>query len=412
MEIASVKLEKKPVAVLIPYANNARTHDEKQIKQIASSIKEFGFNNPVLIDQDCGIIAGHGRVQAAELLGLKDIPTITLPHLSEAQKKAYILADNRMALNAGWDAELLKLELNDLSKLDFDLGLTGFEDNEIAEFLKEEINPVGDPDSIPEMPIEPVSKQGDIWILGNHRLMCADSTSIDSVDKVMNGDKADLLFTDPPYNQETEGGFKGEIGKSLKKQSSEIEHLCNFEPKDFLQILPTIFNKNQMNAYIFCNKDLIVDYLIAARENKYSYNILIWKKPNAIPLGGSFRPDIEYLITFRKSAIWNSGIKEVSYSKVMEFERVKNKTHPTMKPVELIENQVRISSNSGSIVVDLFGGSGSTLIACDKTGRAARVVEFDPKYVDVIIKRWQEYTGKSAILENTDKTYSELSDGS
>jgi len=317
-----------------------------------------------------------------------------------------------MALNAGWDAELLKLELNDLSKLDFDLGLTGFEDNEIAEFLKEEINPVGDPDSIPEMPIEPVSKQGDIWILGNHRLMCADSTSIDSVDKVMNGDKADLLFTDPPYNQETEGGFKGEIGKSLKKQSSEIEHLCNFEPKDFLQILPTIFNKNQMNAYIFCNKDLIVDYLIAARENKYSYNILIWKKPNAIPLGGSFRPDIEYLITFRKSAIWNSGIKEVSYSKVMEFERVKNKTHPTMKPVELIENQVRISSNSGSIVVDLFGGSGSTLIACDKTGRAARVVEFDPKYVDVIIKRWQEYTGKSAILENTDKTYSELSNGS
>ncbi len=211
-----MEIIKKKINKLIGYINNARTHDENQIKQIASSIKEFGFNNPILIDSDGGIIAGHGRVQAAQLLNISEVPTIELPHLSEAQKKAYILADNRMALNAGWDTELLKLELTNLDELNFDLSLIGFDDEEIAEFLKEDLEPQSDEDAVPEIPEIPISKEGDVWILGNHRVMCGDSTSIDAVEKLMDGNKADMVFTDPPYGM-SYGGGRAQGNHSLNK---------------------------------------------------------------------------------------------------------------------------------------------------------------------------------------------------
>lgn len=393
MEIKEVE-----VSALIPYAKNSRTHDDAQVAQIAASIKEFGWTNPILVDGTKGVIAGHGRLLAARKLGMAKVPTIELKDMTEAQKKAYVIADNKLALNAGWDTNFLSLELQELKDQDFDLTLLGFDDKELDALLAPEVTEgLTDEDSVPDTPIEPKTKLGDIYILGNHRLMCGDSINIDHVEKLMNGEKADLVLTDPPYSIETQGGFKGEIGKSLRKQASSIEFIANFEPAEFLNILPLVFQSNKFNAYIFCNKDLLPDYLLWARNNKISFNVLIWKKPNAIPIGDSHRPDIEYLLLFRKSAIWNNGIKGVNYSRCLEYGREKG-LHPTMKPVALLENEIYISSNTQSIVFDFFGGSGSTLIACEKTNRCARLIELDPKYCDVIVKRWEDFTGKKAVL--------------
>jgi len=403
------QIEARSIDSLIPYANNSRTHSDAQVSQVAASIKEFGFTNPVLIDEQGGIIAGHGRVMAAKKLGLAEVPCVVLDGLSEAQKKAYIIADNKLALNSGWDADMLKVEMERLGELGFDLSLTGFDDIELGELFgePEQIEGLTDEDEVPEAPETPVSVLGDVWLLGNHRLMCGDSTSIDAVERLMAGQKADFVLTDPPYNQEIDGGFKGEIGASLKKQSGDIAHLCNFEPETVLPILPIAHKKGIMNATIFCNKDLVPRYLNWAVDNKYSFNILVWKKPSAIPLGGSYQPDVEYCLVFRRSAKFNTKQQGVSYSKVLEHKR-ETGLHPTMKPVDMLENQVKIVSDSGDLCLDLFGGSGSTLIACEKTGRNAFLMELSPHYCDVIVRRWQDFTGKQAIHEATGKTYAEL----
>jgi len=394
-----MEITNKPIDSLIPYAKNARVHDEAQIAQIAGSIKEFGFNNPVLIDKNNGIIAGHGRVMAARKLGLTEIPTILLDHLNETQRKAYILADNRIAINSTWDNEMLSLELMDI-KDDVSLAMLGFNVDELNALLNptELTEGLTDEDAVPDVPEEPKTKLGDIYQLGNHRLMCGDSTDVELLNKLLENQSVDLVFTDPPYRMEAEGGSNQPIGRAAAKLGEAIKHLCDFDPIAFLNALPTVFKSNYMNSYIFCNKDLVPDYLNWAVEAGYSFNILFWKKPNAIPLGGQHRPDVEYLLTFRKSAIWNNGLKNVNYSKSLEHNRDIGKDHPTKKPVELIENQIKISSNNDSIVLDLFGGSGSTLIACEKTGRKARLMELDPKYCDVIIKRWEDFTGKKAVL--------------
>lgn len=398
-------LEYRKTGILIPYARNSRTHSEAQVQQIASSIKEFGFTNPVLIDDENGIIAGHGRVQAAQLLGMAEVPCIVLSGLSEAKKRAYIIADNKLALNAGWNDEMLRLEFEDLKAMDFDLNLTGFSADEIDKLMPNVVEGLTDEDAVPETPETPVTVLGDVWILGNHRLMCGDSTSIDAVEKLMDGQKADMVFTDPPYRMQVEGGSNQPIGRAACKLGEAIKDLCDFDPQEFLGVLPTVFEKNKMNAYVFCNKDLVPDYLTWGVKAGYSFNILFWKKPNAIPLGGSHRPDVEYLLVFRKSAIWNNALKDVSYSKCLEYGRENSTPHPTMKPVGMIENQIKISSNNNSPVLDLFGGSGSTLIACEKTGRINRSMELDPKYCDVIVKRWQEYTGKQATHAETGEVF-------
>jgi DNA modification methylase len=387
------------VELLIPYAKNARTHSDEQVAQIAGSIKEFGFNNPVLVDADNSVIAGHGRLMAARKLGLKEVPVVKLEHLTESQRKAYVLADNRIALNSGWDTSMLTLELQDL-KDEIDLSLLGFDADELDAMLNpiEETEGLTDEDAVPEVPVEPKTKLGDVYILGNHRLMCGDSTSIDAIEKLMNGDVAELVFTDPPYRMEVEGGSNQLVGRAAAKLGEMIKHLCEFDPVAFLNTLPTVFKKNTLNAYIFCNKDLVPDYLHWAVESGYAFNILFWKKPNAIPLGGQHRPDVEYLLVFRKSAVWNNGLKDVNYSKCLEHGRDIGKDHPTKKPVELIENQVKISSTPNSVVLDFFGGSGSTMIACEKQSRKSRLMELDPKYCDVIVKRWEDFTGKKATL--------------
>lgn len=392
------KIEWQSVEKLIPYAKNARTHSDEQVAQIAGSIKEFGFNNPVLVDKDNSIIAGHGRVMAARKLGMDKVPVVILDHLTESQRKAYILADNRIALNSGWDSSMLSVELQDL-KDDIDLSLLGFDPDELDSLLNpvEETEGLTDEDAVPEVPVEPKTKLGDIYILGNHRLMCGDSTSITDVEKLMDGQKADFILTDPPYNQETEGGFKGNIGASLKKQSADIEHMCNFDPKTVLPNFLIVMQNSKMNATVFCNKDLVPDYLNWSRDCKFAFNILVWKKPSAIPLGGSYQPDIEYCLVFRKSAKFNTKQTDTSYSKVLEYKRELG-LHPTMKPVKMLENQIKIVSDENDICVDFFGGSGSTLIACEQLRRKAYLMELDPKYCDVIVKRWEDFTGKKATL--------------
>ena len=397
----------KKTGELIPYINNAKEHPDDQISQIAGSIKEFGFNVPILIDQDNQLIAGHGRLLAAKKLKLKEVPCIELKHLTDIQKKAFILADNKLNLNTGFNMELLSLELQSIldEKPDFDFDNIGFGKDELDDLLKDldTGNMLDDSkeDEVPEIPEEPIVKLGDVIELGKHRLICGDSTDKDTVDKLMQGEKADLVFTDPPYRIQTKGGKRSDLSKSLQKQGQSIEFIADFDPKDFLYVLPSVFNKN-MNAYIFCNKELVPDYLNWCKKNKYSFNILIWKKPNAIPICDSHRPDIEYMLLFRKNAIWNHGLKNVNYSRLIESSR-ETGLHPTMKPINIIENELLISSNKNSNVVDFFGGSGSTLIACEKTKRICYGVELDPKYCDVIIQRCFEYTGINDIKINGKK---------
>ena len=396
------------VASLIPYARNSRTHSEAQVAKIAASIREFGFLNPIIVDGDSGIIAGHGRLMAAHKLGLDEVPTVQAAHLTEAQKRAYVIADNRLALDAGWDIDMLKVELADLNLADFDLSLTGFDADELANFLAEPTEGLTDDDAVPEVPAVPVTVEGDVWLLGRHRLMCGDSTSIDAVERLMDGAKPALVFTDPPYRMAVEGGSDQPIGRAAAKLGEMIKHLCEFDPVAFLSTLSSVFADGKMNAYVFCNKDLVPDYLNWAVSSGYNFNILFWKKPNAIPLGGNHRPDVEYLLLFRRSAIWNNAVAGVNYSKCLEFSRELSKDHPTLKPVDLISNELLISSNSGSVVLDFFGGSGSTLIACEKNGRDCRMMELDPKYCDVIITRWQDFTGQTATLESTGQAFGEL----
>ena len=386
-----LKIEYIDINSIKPYKNNAKLHPKEQIEQIKKSIRQFGMDDPIGIWKD-EIVEGHGRLLACKELGFTEVPVIKLDHLSDEERKAYTLAHNKLTMNSDFDLDILNSELDnilniDMSDFGFDLDLEDEEEKEIIE------------DEVPEVPEEPKTKLGDIYQLGNHRLMCGDSTNPDDVTKLMNGVKADMVFTDPPYRMEAQGGSNQWVGRQAAKLGESIKDLCDFNPTEFLNRLNELF-ENNMNAYIFCNKDLVPDYLNWGIENNYSFNILFWKKPNALPLGGQHRPDTEYLLFFRKNAIWNNGLENVSYSKCLEFSRDNSTDHPTMKPLGLIGNELKISSNENSIIVDLFGGSGSTLIACEQLNRKCYMMELDPHYIDVIIQRWENFTGEKAVLLN------------
>lgn len=390
-----------PCVELRPHPKNRNRHGDDQIQRLAKLLAYQGVRAPIVVSNRSGfIVKGHGTLLAIQANGWDKAPVVLQDFESDEVEYAFIQSDNAISSWAELDLAGINVDLADLGP-DFDLDMLGIKDF-ILEPL-EKLPPGCDEDEVPEH-VEAKTKLGDIYILGNHRLVCGDSTNISDVDKLMNGEKADMVFTDPPYNQETDGGLNGPIGSALRKQSREIEHLCDFDPSMFLNVLPTVFEKNKLNAYCFCNKDLVVDYLKWARDSGYAYNILIWKKPSAIPIGGSYRPDVEYLLIFRRSGIFNGGLSDVNYSKVLEHKRELNKVHPTMKPVEMIENQLVIASNLSSPVLDLFGGSGSTLIACENTNRRCFMMELDPHYCDVIIARWEKYTGKKAELINSTAT--------
>lgn len=402
-----MNIEHLSLGELIPFAKNSRTHDDAQVAQIAASIKEFGFTNPILIDEQNGIIAGHGRLLAARKLQLSKVPCIRLSHLTDAQKRAYVIADNKLALNAGWDDEMLALELGDLQDMEFDLSLTGFSTDEINALLTPTVvEGLTDEDAVPEVPDEPVTKLGDVWILGNHRLMCGDSTSIDAVEKLMNGNKADMIFTDPPYGvsytgglQNSKDGLKGEAREMIKNDDIDL------------------YEEAVTVASMVCDGPVFMFYADTVPFGLYRgiesvggevVALLIWKKKGGYgALGASYKPNHEPCVLWKKKGSKLNFIGATNENRVWEEDKEGvNKLHPTQKPVSIPKRA--ISNHKADIVLDLFGGSGSTLIACESLGRTARLMELDPKYCDVIVQRWQEFTGKTVFLESTNEPFVKL----
>lgn len=400
-------IEKISVDKLIPYANNARTHSDEQVAQIAASIREFGFNNPVLIAEDDTIIAGHGRVMAARKLNLSEVPCLRLSHLTETQRKAYILADNKLALNAGWENNLLSLELTELADSGFDITLTGFTQEEIDALTPVEVTEgLTDEDAVPEPPAEPITKPGDIWILGKHRLMCGDSTSIDALERLCNGQLVDMWLTDPPYNVAYEGKTKDAL--TIKNDAMEDSEFRQFLRDSY--IAADAVMKPGAVFYIWHADSEGYNFRGAAYDSGWKVRqCLIWKKQTMV-MG---RQDYHWkhepcLYGWKEGAghLWAADRKQTT---ILEFDRPsRNGEHPTMKPVALFEYQMLNNTKGGDIVLDSFGGSGTTLIAAEKNGRIARLMELDPKYCDVIVKRWEDFTGKKATLESDGQEFDEV----
>jgi len=419
VQIKTVSVEK-----LIPYVRNSRTHSDGQVAQIAASIKEFGWTNPILVDGESGVIAGHGRLLAARKLGQKEVPVIELKHMTESQKRAYVIADNQLAMNAGWDTTLLSLELSDLKEQGFEMDILGFDPKELDKLLEpEQVEGLTDEDAVPETPVEPKTKLGDIYQLGNHRLMCGDSTSIDAVEKLMDGRNANFCFTSPPYADQRE--YNG--GKELS-----TEHLATFIRTasgfcDFFAVNLGLSRKNgEINQYWD-------DYINEAKN--CGLKLLSWNIWNREGMGGSignmtamFPIEHEWIFVFGgdvkdvnrtrdnkhggesgKSTIRQKGGETTPNSWAInkkgkigtvftcDFARGK-KEHPAMFPVEFPIGYIEACTDAGDTVYEPFGGAGSTLIACEKTNRHARLMELDPKYCDVIVKRWEDFTGKKAVL--------------
>ena len=405
-----MKIEQRPIEALIPYINNSRKHSDEQVAQIAASIKEFGWTNPILVDGTNGIIAGHGRLLAARKLGMDKVPVIELAHLSDTQKKALIIADNKLALNADWDTELLTIELNELISDDFALDILGFDKDELDALLNV-IEPnagLTDEDAVPETPIEPKTKLGDIYILGNHRLMCGDSTSIDAVEKLMDGKKADMVFTDPPYNigfggtmssTSKDGVLQSYVTENAKHRPIQNDKKSESEFYDFIiEVLSIVQIKCKGAWYISFGSANLHELLRPITDIGMEYkSIVIWVKNQSPMGGGAYRRKYEPIIYGNFSSDFYG--KPYAEDDVWEFNRTKkNDLHPTMKPVELVKNALNHGSKSGDVVLDLFGGSGSTMIASEEIGRKACLMELDPKYCDVIVQRWEDFTGKKAVL--------------
>tara|TARA_R110000824_G_C15174240_1_gene673176 strand:- start:471 stop:1712 length:1242 start_codon:yes stop_codon:yes gene_type:complete len=402
------EIEMRSTKELIPYARNTRTHSEEQVGQIAASIKEFGFTNPILVDQDNMIIAGHGRVMAANKLDLKEVPTIRLDYLTEAQKRAYVIADNRLALNADWDYEMLKVELKELDDLEFDVNLLGFEDKEIDILLAEPTEGLTDEDEVPDLPDEPVTKLGDLWQLGNHRLLCGDSTSIDAVDTLMDGNKADMVFTDPPYNA-LKSWKKDEANSETRLNPNEWFANDNMEWEDYYEFIKTSLTNIKTNSlYVCCDfriYPLLFNLLV---EDEYEIkHCIVWYK-NTWGLGKRYRFQHELIIYATKNN--PKFVGDNSQSDVWNVAVDRTTEHKTPKPVELPLKAITNTIEVNKICVDLFLGSGSTLLACEKSARKCFGIELDPKYCDLIINRWQDFTGKEAVHLELNKTYNELNE--
>lgn len=398
------ELETLNLKDLIPYARNSRTHSEDQVAQIAASIREFGFTNPVLIGQDNDIIAGHGRVMAASKLGLDKVPCIRLGYLTETQKKAYVIADNKLALNAGWDDELLAIELTELDAEGFNLDLTGFNDEELAALLNvQEVEGLTDEDEAPEPEENPVSVEGDIWQLGRHRLMCGDSTSIDAVEKLMDGRQANMLHTDPPYGVDYEG-----VPNDHLKDAQLEAFLHDALTCAYAVLAPA------SNVYVWHADITALEFISAFRSSGFTQArppTIQWVKPSLTMSQGDYHSQNEPCLFGWKTGSGRVRVKDRKQTTIWKCDRTTEaKVHPTMKPVELCQRAIENSSDINGIVLDLFGGSGSTLIACEKVSRDCRTMELDPKYCDVIVKRWQEFTGKEAIHEKSGKSYNEMRD--
>jgi DNA modification methylase len=393
------RIELWPTDRLRPYERNPRTHSEAQVDQLAASMVEFGWTNPILIDENAGILAGHGRLLAARKLGLAEVPVIRFEHLSEAQKRAYILADNQIALQAGWDDALLAEELAWLRDERFHLDLIGFDASELERLLALADGEAPSDDAegeLPEPPEDPVSKPGDLWVLGNHRLLCGDATVLTDIERVLDGQLADMCFTDSPYNVDYANSPKDKLrGKHRPILNDNLG--AGFEA--FLYDACVNVLSVTKGAVYWCMSSSELHTLqraFTAAGGKWS-TCVIWAK-HTFTLGrADYQRQYEPILYGWKDGSDHYWCGARDQGDVWFFDKpVRNDLHPTMKPVALVERAIRNSSKSRDIVLDPFGGSGSTLIACEKTGRQARLIELDPKYCDVIVERWQRLTGKTA----------------
>jgi DNA modification methylase len=417
------------ISELRPHPSNARTHSKRQIRQIANSIRKFGFNNPVLVDDGQKIVAGHGRVEAAKLLGMETVPTCRLSHLSEADKRAYILADNKLAEKAGWDRELLAIELQGLIDLDFEIELTGFELPEI-ELLLEEAREVkgaskSPEDQVPRCLSGPVVTQtGDLWLLGNHRLLCADARDQAAYEKLLEGAKAEFAFTDPPCTIAIEHNVadRGRVGHQDFAGNGKMKEA------EFIAFLETVFERLSENTMDGAIHQVCMDWrrmweVLAAGRKIYSElkNVCVWNKTNA-GMGSFYRSKHELIFVWKSGAAaqtknFRLGLHARNRTNVWDYPNVQSMRadgpqelvpHPRFKPVGLVADAIKDCSRRGALVLDPFCGSGSVLIAAERTGRKARAMEVDPAYVDAAVRRWQDYTGRAAVLAASGETFDSI----
>jgi DNA modification methylase len=410
------KVERRAVASLIPYAKNARTHSPAQIGQIAASIKEWGWTVPVLLDERDGIIAGHGRVLAAKKLGLVDVPCMVARGWSDAQRKAYALADNQLSLNAGWDEELLALEIAELQSLAFDTELIGFDDIELARILAERTGKT-DPDDAPEPPAVPVSALGDLWLLGDHRLVCGDSTTVESVDKALGGARPHLMVTDPPYGVEYDANWRNEPeklnlrshtalgGVNAKKRNATIGKVLNDDRSDWTAAW-ALYRGDV--AYVWHGERQGPD--LAVHFRKFGFeprNLIVWAKDGLVISRGHYHPQHEgcwYLVRKGATGHWAGDRKQSTLWQIPKNR--KNETgHSAQKPVECMRRPIENNSRPGDSVYEPFSGSGTTIIAGEMTGRRVLAIELSPVYVDVAVERWQNFTGREATHAETGETF-------
>jgi DNA modification methylase len=426
-----LNIEPRPIASLKPYARNPRTHSERQLRQIAESIRQFGFTNPVLIDADDGVIAGHGRIEAAKLLGLEQIPTIRLDQMSEAQKRAYVLADNKLAENAGWDRELLALELQYLTELelDFDVTITGFETAEI-DLLIDEMKmgeTVDKADQVPAVDSASVavSRLGDLWLLGKHRLLCADATKTESYARLLDGAQAQMVFTDPPYNVPIDGNVCGLGAIRHREFAMASGEMSATEFTDFLKTSLRLLAEYSADGSIhfICMDWRHMAELLAAGAEVYSElkNLCVWNKDNG-GMGSLYRSKHELVFVFKhgmakhinnielgrfgrnRTNVWDyPGVNSLHQGRLDDLAM-----HPTVKPVALVADAIRDCSHRDGIVLDCFGGSGTTLVAAHKTGRRGYLIELDPLYVDLIIRRFEQLTGETAVHAESGSTFVQI----
>lgn len=399
------------VTSLVPYARNSRTHSDAQVAKIAASIREFGFLNPVIVDGENGIIAGHGRVMAAQKLGLTVLPVIEAAHLTDAQKRAYVLADNRMALDAGWDTEMLKVELADLQGAGFNLELTGFDLSEIAGFL-DKTEGLTDPDSVPDAPVEPVTVLGDVWQLGRHRIICGSSTEADVVDKVLAGVKPHLMVTDPPYGVEYDADWRnkafradgspiggGAIGAVKNDDKADWTEAWALFPGDVAYV---------WHAGLFAG--VVADSLQVCGFKLRSQ--IIWAKSNFAIGRGDYHWHHEpcwYAVKDGSKGHYSGDRKQTTLWQIPKPQKSET-GHSTQKPVECMKRPIENNSSPGQAVYEPFSGSGTTIIAAEMTGRACYAIELNPAYVDVAVKRWQDFTGQKAVLEDDGRTFDEITE--
>lgn len=400
------RIEQTDIADLVPYARNSRTHSPEQIAQIAASIREFGFTNPVLIDSGGGIVAGHGRVMAATKIGLSRVPCIRLGHLNEAQKRAYVIADNKIALNAGWDQEVLTDEMREIAEMGFDLEITGFTDAELAELLLEKTEGNTSEDAVPEAPENPVTRVGDVWILGRHRIICGDATNATDVERVLAGVKPHLMVTDPPYGVEYDPTWRNRAGVNKSTKKSGV--VANDDRADWREAWALFPGEV---AYVWHASLFTREVLDSLEACKFSHRaMIIWAKDRFTLGRGHYHWQHEpcwYVVRDGGSGHWNGDRSQSTVWNIKAREDGGH-GHGTQKPVECMRRPIENNSSPGQAVYEPFSGSGTTIIACEQTGRSCSAIELNPAYVDVALRRWQEFTGGGATLEGDGRTFDQI----